>query len=116
MSLREVGVLFELDNKNVVTLIDARSRNKFNRLLKDWAGIETFDDPEPGQSFEFLHITFILATIEENYKKLSQTPATEKIARQAFRMIDQIKVQNDIPVEIPLTLPNDEDEEQDLEE
>lgn len=108
MSVREVGVLFELDNKNVVTLIDARSRNKFNRLLKDWAGIETFDDPEPGQSFEFLHITSILHTIEENYKKLFNTPATEKIAKQAFRMIDQIKVQNDIPVEYPLVLENDD--------
>lgn len=92
---RQIASLFTLKGINYVTLLDNRSRRSFKKLMKDWAGADNFNIPNKGDSFEYLPLDEILDDIESTYKGFEKTPATEKLARDVFRLIDQIRVQND---------------------
>lgn len=93
---RNIGILFTLNDTKYVTLLDNKSRRNFKRLAKDWAGATDLNDPEKGETFEYLPLTHILNDIESTYRGFEKTPATEKLARDVFRLVDQIKIQNNI--------------------
>lgn len=108
---RVVASLFNLNDKNCVTLLDNRSRNRFKKLLKNWAGAKNFNSPQSGDTFVYIPLIEILNEIEETYKTFEKTPATEKIAKNVFKLIDQIKVQNDFNFEFNDDEEDDEEDE-----
>lgn len=92
-----VGVLFKMNQKNHVTLVHSRSRNRFRKLISNWAPVEgeLITNPKEGDNFEFVELNVILNEIENTYKELKNTPAIERIADKVFKMISTIRVQND---------------------
>lgn len=103
---RIVGVLFGMNNQNYVTLLDSRSKNRFNKLIKTWAINGTLTDiPEEGTEFVFTDLNVVLNDIEDSYKKLENAEAFEKIVQGVFKLINTIRVQNDL-----------DDDDDDLEE
>lgn len=94
---RVVGVLFGMNNKNYVTLLDSRSKNRFNKLIKTWAMNGTLTDvPDEGTEFIFTDLNVVLNEIEASYKQLENAEAFEKIVQNVFKLINTIRVQNDL--------------------
>lgn len=103
---RSIGVLFGMNDKKYVTLLDSRSRNRFKKLIKTWAmNGSLIDSPSEGDNFDYIDLDVILNEIETSYKKLENAEAFEKIVQNVFKLINTIRVQND--------LEDDEDEEDD---
>lgn len=94
---RLVGVLFGMNNQFHVTLVDNRSKNRFKRLIKNWAvDGELVDNPQEGQQFSYIDANKVLNDIETTYKELQNTPAVARVANNVFRLINTIKAQNEM--------------------
>lgn len=94
-----VGILFRRNGTDCITLVDARSRNRFKKLISEWApenGALIFN-PVDNQTFHYIDANQVLIDIESTYKELQSTPAIEKIAERVFKMITTIRIQNDLP-------------------
>lgn len=93
---RLIAVVFELNEANYVTLLDNRSRTKFRKLIKNWGGAKRFNIAKKGDTFQYIPLNDVLNDIESMYKNLENTPATEKIAKNVFGLINHIRTQNDM--------------------
>lgn len=103
---RVVGVLFGMNNKKYITLLDSRSKNRFKKLIKTWAmNGELVEVPSEGDQFTYTELDTVLNEIEVSYRKLENAEAFEKIVQNVFKLINTIKLQND--------LEEDDDEEED---
>ncbi|MDF2533985.1 MAG: hypothetical protein K0R18_142 [Bacillales bacterium] len=93
---RLVAILFRMNNNNYTTLLDGRSRNRFKKLITNWAPIdgEIITRPDEKQSFTYVELNFVLEEIENTYKELMNTPAIEKIAEKVFSIINTVRAQN----------------------
>lgn len=107
---RLVAILFRMNEQDYVTLLDGRSRNRFKKLIMNWAPVdgEIITRPTVGRTFNYVELNFILQEIEKTYQELKNTPAIERIADRVFSMIHSIRTQNDFS--------NDQDDEESNEE
>lgn len=112
MKNQRVGILFQMNGKNHVTLVDARSRNRFKKLITEWAPVDgqLITNPTEHQVFNYFEVHDVLDDIERTYKELQNTPAIEKIAERVFKMINTIRLQNNLLSEYK---EEDEDDEED---
>lgn len=94
-----VGILFKMNSIDYITLVDARSRNRFRKLISEWAPVDgqLITEPEENRTFQYLDVNKVLNEIENTYKELQNTPAIERIAEKVFKIINTIRIQNDIP-------------------
>lgn len=108
---RLVAILFRMNGKDYTTLLDGRSRNRFKKLISNWAPVdgEIITRPTENQSFSYIELNAILGEIEGTYKELKNTPAIERIADRVFSIINTIKAQNN-------TLDDLEDEDSESED
>ncbi|MNC14527.1 hypothetical protein D3C75_623090 [compost metagenome] len=107
-----VGVLFGMNGKSHVTLVDSRSRNRFKRLIGNWAvDGELIDSPKEEQNFVYIDLNIVLSDIEQTYKDLQNTPAVARVATNVFKLINTIKAQNEIDFDDSLVEEDDEDKE-----
>lgn len=94
---RLVGVLFGMNGNNYVTMVDSRSKNRFKRLIKNWAvDGELIDKPSEETQFSYIELNKVLNEIEVTYKELQNTPAVARVANNVFRLLNTIKAQNEL--------------------
>ncbi|MNX79248.1 hypothetical protein D3C86_1108720 [compost metagenome] len=78
-------------------MLDGRSRNRFKKLIINWAPVDgqIITRPTVGRTFTYVELNFILQEIEKTYQELKNTPAIERIADRVFSIIHSIRAQND---------------------
>ena len=93
---QRVGVLFRMNDKDYVTLLNPRSRNRFKKLITDWSPLngEIIYEPLENQTFQYLNVHVVLDAIENAYKDVKNAPAIERIIEQALDKIQTIRIQN----------------------
>lgn len=93
---RSIAMLFEKDGKPMVTTMDARSRLRFKKLIRNYVSEgKIFDDAQVGAKFEYVPLNTVLEDIEGYFQTLSSTPAGEHIARNVLKLTQNIRLQND---------------------
>ena len=86
MNNRNIGTFFTIDDRKYVTILDYRSRIRFEKLINNYTTNVRICEPFNGEYFKFIPIEAILSAAH-NYLENK---------RRANKLIYSIMAQNDI--------------------